>query len=49
MASYLKKFRSEFEAHIEQGGCPFAGESSIEGIVAPSDQHAHSPTADVPG
>jgi NADH-quinone oxidoreductase subunit F len=46
--SYLRKFRPEFEAHVEQGGCPFAGESSIEGIVAPSDQHAHHPTARVP-
>jgi NADH-quinone oxidoreductase subunit F len=46
--SYLRKFRSEFEAHIEQGACPFGGESSIEGIFAPSDQHAHDPIATVP-
>ena len=46
--SYLRKFRPEFEAHVEQGGCPFGGESSIEGIVAPSDQHALHPTATVP-
>ena len=46
--SYLRKFRSEFEAHVEQGGCPFGGESSVEGIFAPSDQHAHHPTATVP-
>jgi len=46
--SYLRKFRSEFEAHVEQGRCPFGGESSVEGIVAPSDQHAHHPTATVP-
>jgi NADH-quinone oxidoreductase subunit F len=39
--SYLQHWRPEFEAHIEQGGCPFHGESSIEGIVAPSDAHAH--------
>ena len=39
--SYIKHWRSEFEAHIEQGGCPFGGESSIEGIVAPSDAHSH--------
>jgi NADH-quinone oxidoreductase subunit F len=39
--SYLRHFRPEFEAHIEQGRCPFGGESSIEGIFAPSDQHAH--------
>src|SRR3954454_12674243 len=46
--SYLRKFRSEFEAHVEQGACPFGGDSSIEGIVAPADQHAHHPTATVP-
>jgi NADH-quinone oxidoreductase subunit F len=40
--SYLQHWRPEFEAHLEQGGCPFAGESSIEGIVAPSDAHAHA-------
>ena len=36
-ASYIEKWRDEFDAHIEQGGCPFDGESSLEGIVAPSD------------
>jgi NADH-quinone oxidoreductase subunit F len=46
--SYLRKFRSEFEAHVEQRGCPFAGESSIEGILAPSDQHRLHPVATVP-
>ncbi|MFL6018673.1 MAG: NADH-quinone oxidoreductase subunit NuoF [Gaiellaceae bacterium] len=46
--SYLRKFRSEFEAHIDGRGCPFAGESSIEGIVAPADQHRHHPVATVP-
>jgi NADH-quinone oxidoreductase subunit F len=48
VASYLEKFRDEFVAHIEQGACPFGGESSVEGIVAPSDQHTHSPVATVP-
>ena len=46
--SYLRKFRSEFEAHVEQGRCPFGGESSIEGILAPADQHRHHPVATVP-
>jgi NADH-quinone oxidoreductase subunit F len=46
--SYLRKFRAEFEAHVDHGGCPFGGESSVEGILAPSDQHAHHPTATVP-
>jgi NADH-quinone oxidoreductase subunit F len=39
--SYLQYWRPEFEAHLEQGGCPFGGESTLEGIVAPSDAHAH--------
>ena len=47
-ASYFDKFRDEFVAHVEQGGCPFGGESSLEGIFAPSDQHTHSPVAEVP-
>ncbi len=46
--SYLRHFRSEFEAHVEQGGCPFGGESSIEGIFAPVDQHSHHPVSEVP-
>ena len=48
VSSYMKKFPEEFRAHVERGGCPFAGESSIEGIVAPSDQHTHHPVAEVP-
>src|SRR5437868_3688506 len=43
VASYLKKWRSEFVAHVDGRGCPFHGESSLEGILAPSDQHAHMP------
>jgi NADH-quinone oxidoreductase subunit F len=46
--SYLRKFRAEFEAHIDQRGCPFGGASSVEGIFAPSDQHHHDPVATVP-
>jgi NADH-quinone oxidoreductase subunit F len=48
VSSYLRKFRTEFDAHVEQGRCPFGGESSIEGILAPVDQHAHHPTVEVP-
>ena len=48
VASYIDKFRDEFRAHVEHGGCPFGGESSLEGILAPSDQHTHSPVAEVP-
>jgi NADH-quinone oxidoreductase subunit F len=46
VASYLDKWRHEFVAHIEQGGCPFGGSSSLEGILAPSDQHAHTPVGE---
>jgi NADH-quinone oxidoreductase subunit F len=48
VASYVDKFRAEFQQHVDEGRCPFGGESSIEGIVAPSDQHTHPPVAEVP-
>jgi NADH-quinone oxidoreductase subunit F len=48
IASYVDKFRAEFQAHIDHGRCPFGGESSLEGIFAPVDQHTHHPTAEVP-
>src|SRR6188472_2834870 len=46
VSSYLHKWRDEFVAHIEHGGCPFDGASSLEGILAPSDQHAHTPAGE---
>ena len=48
VSAYVSKFRDEFEAHLDGRGCPFAGESSLEGIVAPVDQHTHHPVAEVP-
>jgi NADH-quinone oxidoreductase subunit F len=48
VASYIEKWGDEFVAHIEQGGCPFDGASSLEGIVAPSDAQTHHPVAQVP-
>jgi NADH-quinone oxidoreductase subunit F len=48
VVEYVAKFRDEFQRHIDEGGCPFGGESSLEGVVAPVDQHAHHPTAEVP-
>jgi NADH-quinone oxidoreductase subunit F len=48
VSSYLRKYRDEFEAHVDGAGCPFAGSSSIEGIIAPVDQHTHHPVAKVP-
>jgi NADH-quinone oxidoreductase subunit F len=48
IASYVAKFRDEYRQHIDEGGCPFGGESSLEGVFAPVDQHTHYPTVDVP-
>jgi NADH-quinone oxidoreductase subunit F len=48
VSSYLRKYRPEFEAHVTGAGCPFVGESSIEGIIAPIAQHAH-PVPEVVG
>ena len=48
VASLLEHWRDEFVAHVEQGGCPFEGESTLDRIVAPSDAHTHHPTAEVP-
>jgi NADH-quinone oxidoreductase subunit F len=39
VASYVAKFREEYQRHIDEGGCPFGGESSLEGLIAPVDQH----------
>jgi NADH-quinone oxidoreductase subunit F len=48
IASYVDRFRDEFQAHLDAGACPFAGSSSLEGVLAPSDQHTHAPVAQVP-
>ncbi len=45
IASYVDKFRAEFQAHLDEGGCPFAGESSLEDLFAPVDQHTQQPVA----
>jgi NADH-quinone oxidoreductase subunit F len=39
VASYVARFREEYQRHIDEGGCPFAGESSLESVLAPVDQH----------
>ncbi len=39
VASYVAKFTDEFQAHIDGGGCPFGGRSTLEGIVAPIAVH----------
>jgi NADH-quinone oxidoreductase subunit F len=42
VASCVTKFRDEFRAHLEHGGCPFGADSSLNNLFAPVDQHAHS-------
>ena len=42
VASCETKFRDEFRAHLEHGGCPYGGDSRLEGLFAPVDQHAHT-------
>jgi NADH-quinone oxidoreductase subunit F len=39
VASYVAKFREEYQRHIDEGGCPFGGTSSLEGVLAPVEQH----------
>jgi NADH-quinone oxidoreductase subunit F len=46
VASYVVKFRDEFRAHVDENGCPFGGESSLEGLFAPVDQHIHHPVVE---
>jgi NADH-quinone oxidoreductase subunit F len=47
VASYVAKFRAEFEAHLD-GGCPFGDESPLYDVLAPVAQHRLHPTAEVP-
>jgi hypothetical protein len=49
VASYVHRFGEEFRRHIDEGACPFGGESSLEGLFAPVDQHAHTPVAEEVG
>ncbi len=46
VASCVTKFRDEFRAHLEHGGCPFGHDSQLDGLYAPVDQHAHTPAAE---
>ena len=39
VASYVSKFRDEYRRHIDERGCPFAGESTLDHVLAPVDQH----------
>ena len=48
VASYVAKFRDEFIAHIELGGCPFGDSSPLDHVLAPVAMHTHTPVAQVP-
>jgi NADH-quinone oxidoreductase subunit F len=48
VGSYVEKFRDEFQRHVDEERCPYGGESSTEGVPAPSDQHTHTAMAQVP-
>jgi NADH-quinone oxidoreductase subunit F len=48
VASYVDKFRDEFQQHVDEGGCPFGDSSPLHAVLAPVAIHTHSPTATVP-
>jgi NADH-quinone oxidoreductase subunit F len=48
VASYVDKFRGEFQQHVDEGGCPFGDSSPLHAVLAPVAMHTHSPTATVP-
>jgi NADH-quinone oxidoreductase subunit F len=48
VGSYVEKFHDEFQRHVDEGHCPYGGESSTDGVPAPSDQHTHTAMAQVP-
>jgi NADH-quinone oxidoreductase subunit F len=48
VASYVHKFRDEFQAHVDRGECPFGDSSPLSGVLAPVAQHAHREAAKVP-
>jgi NADH-quinone oxidoreductase subunit F len=42
VASYVNRFRKEFQEHIDHGACPYGGASSLDHVFAPVDQHHHT-------
>jgi NADH-quinone oxidoreductase subunit F len=47
VGSYVAKFRDEFQRHLDEGGCPFGGESTLDHVMAPVDQHHARRLADI--
>jgi NADH-quinone oxidoreductase subunit F len=39
VTSYASKFRDEFQAHLDRGGCPLGGASWLADVLAPSELH----------
>jgi NADH-quinone oxidoreductase subunit F len=39
VASYVEKFREEFQAHVDEGMCPFGDSSPLHEVVAPVAMH----------
>jgi hypothetical protein len=48
VASYVDKFRDEFQAHLDCGSCPYEGASTLDHVLAPVDQHRLHPTVELP-
>jgi NADH-quinone oxidoreductase subunit F len=46
VASYVNRFRKEFQEHIDHGACPYGGASSLDHVFAPVDQHHHTTVAE---
>jgi NADH-quinone oxidoreductase subunit F len=49
VSSYLRKFRGEFQQHVDEGRCPYGDGSTLAGIEAPIDAQTHHPTVEIPG
>jgi NADH-quinone oxidoreductase subunit F len=47
ISSYVDKFRDEFQDHIDAGGCPFHGSSSLDHVLAPVAMHTHAHAREV--
>ena len=49
IASYVAKFRDEFQAHIDaRRAARYGGSSSLDGVLAPIQMHAHGAHEEVP-
>ena len=46
VASYVTKFRDEFQAHLDARRLPVRRRLVARGLFAPVDQHAHAPVGE---